>query len=90
MNILTHFLEFNTRMMPDFLFVKYKKKKNIKFNFEKDRLNLLNMRRKINKKGKDKIICTLWKNWTIFTRLIGMASHLYNLLQLFSEIFDEI
>ena len=43
-------------MMSNFLYViKDKKKKNIKLNFEKDGLNLLNMRRKINKRGKDKI-----------------------------------
>ena len=33
-----------------------------------------------------------WKNWTIFTILIvnSMGSHLYNLLQLFSKVYDEI
>ena len=59
MNILTHFLEFNTCMLPDFLYVIKYKKKNIKLSFEKDWLNLLNMRKKINKRGKDKIICTV-------------------------------
>ena len=58
LNILTHFLEFNTCMMLDFLYV-IKYKKNIKLNFEKDKLNLLNMRSKINKRGKDKIIHTV-------------------------------
>ena len=34
--------------MPNFLYViKNKEKRNVKLNFEKDRLNLLNMRRKI-------------------------------------------
>ena len=69
-----------------------KKKRNIELNFYKD---LLNMIRKINKRGKDKIICTVCKiekNPTIFTILIvnSMASHLYNLLQLFSKVFHEI
>ena len=48
--------------MPDFLyFIKLKKKMNIRLNFEKDTVNLLNMRRKINKRKKGKIICTVWK-----------------------------
>ena len=37
------------------------KKKNRKLNLEKDRLNLLNMRRKISERGKEKIILTIWK-----------------------------
>ena len=37
---------------PDFyMSLNPKKQKNIKLNFEKDKLNLLNMRRKINKRG---------------------------------------
>ena len=47
LNILTHFLEFNTCMMPDFLCYKVQKK-NIRLNFE-DGLNLLNMSRKTRK-----------------------------------------
>ena len=43
-------------MMPDFFYAIKYTKRNIKLNLEKERLNLLNMRRKINKKGKDKII----------------------------------
>ena len=35
-------------------------KSNIKLNFEKDRLNLQNMRRKINQREKNKIIRILW------------------------------
>ena len=42
-NILTHFLEFNTRMMPDFL-IFLSRKSNMNF-FQKDWLNLLDMRR---------------------------------------------
>ena len=45
--------------MPDFLYVMKYKKKKFKINFDKDRLNLLNMRRKINKREKDKIIHTI-------------------------------
>ena len=47
--------------MPNFLYIIKSNKRNIKLNFENDRLNLLNMRRKINKSGKDKIIHTAGK-----------------------------
>ena len=58
MNIenLTHFFEFNARIISDFLYVIKYKKRNIKPTFEKIMLNLLNMRRKINRRGKDKVI----------------------------------
>ena len=55
--------------MPDFLCY-YVQKRNIKHNFEKNRLNLLNIRRKINKEEKTKLfvqyekqerkVCGLW------------------------------
>ena len=91
MNIeyLTYFFALFTCMIPDFLYViKYKKKENIKHNFEKDRLNLLNKRRKINKKGKTKVLIQyekLKKNCTIFPILL--VSQLYKLLQKFSKVF---
>ena len=52
-------------------------KKGVKINFEKERLNFLNMERKINKRKKDEIIRIVWKilkNQTIVTILI--VSHL--------------
>ena len=55
---MTHFLESNTRMMPDFLYVimyKKKEKSNIKLNFEENKIDLLNMRRKIKRKRKRKL-----------------------------------
>ena len=60
LTILTHFLEFNTHVMPDFLYV-IMYKNGISNNIEKDEFNLLNMKRKIIKRGKDKIICSIWK-----------------------------
>ena len=39
-------------MMPDILYIIKYKKRNIKLNFEKNRLILLNMKRKISKKTK--------------------------------------
>ena len=61
LNILTHFLESNSRMKPDFLYVIKYKKRNIKLSLGKDWLYLLNMRRKINKRDKYKIILRIWK-----------------------------
>ena len=61
LNIFSLFLKFDTRMVSDFLYVIKYKKRNIKLNFDKDKFNLLNMRRKINKTGKYKIIHTVWK-----------------------------
>ena len=61
MNILTHFLEFNTCMMPDFLyFIKYKNTRNIKLNFEKDNVKFTKYEKKNKRKrGKDKIVYTV-------------------------------
>ena len=47
-------------MMPNFLSYSVQKKKNIKVNFEKVSLNLLN-RRKINNRGKTKLFIQIWE-----------------------------
>ena len=59
LNILIHFLEFNPPMMLDFFYVIKYNRKECKFNFVKDWLSLLNMGKKLNKRRKDKIICTV-------------------------------
>ena len=55
MKLFVHFLKSNTQVVPDFFYVIKYKKGNIKLNFEKNRLNVLNMRRKT----KDKFLCTV-------------------------------
>ena len=96
MNIefLTHFLESNTHTMQDYLYVIKYKERNIKLSFERDRLNLLNMRRKLNKRWKRQLFVQYekLKNSTISTILFvnSMAFHLNNLLQSFCKVFDEI
>ena len=56
------------------------KKRNIKFNFEKDRLVLLNMKRKINKRGKDKII--LFNGYTFQFLMVFRWPTIYSNFQL--------
>ena len=60
------------------------KLRNIKLSFNMDRLNLLNMRRKIIQREKDEIIHTVWKiekkkKRTIFTVLIVISHGLSSL-----------
>ena len=91
-NILTHFLEFDTHMMTSFLYVIKKKKKNIKLNFEKNRLNLLNTRRKINKRVKNRIIRLVWKieQIELFSQYQLSIAWPLIFITCFSKVFDEI
>ena len=75
-------------MMPDTLYVKYQKR-SIKLTFEKDRLNLQNMQRKIKKKGKQNFI--LYKELNISNNFHHINSQLHGFsYTIFSKVFDEI
>ena len=77
MNILALFLEFYTRMKPNVLYVK-NKKKNKTIYFQKDELNLLHMRKNETKYEKRKIFVEYEKLKTLnnFQNIVNcMVSH---------------
>ena len=92
MNILTHFSEVNICRMPDFFMLLGTKKKEYETQFWEGFVKFTKYKKKNkHKRKRQNYFCSMknWKNWTILI-VNSMASHLYNLLQLFPKVLAEI